>query len=76
MPRGIPKRIESERRAIESEEAKLKERRERLAEMEKAEVQNAFAKSALSLLPGNQIGEIGKALKRLGIEEFLKRLAD
>ena len=71
----MAKGLDSERRQIEAEEAKLKQRRERLAEMEKAEVVKRLAKSPLSRLSSDQIDSLSAALKTHGIAEVLKRLA-
>ena len=71
----MAKGLDSERRQIEAEEAKLKQRRERLADMEKAEVVKRLAKSSLSRLSADQIDSLSTALKTHGIAEVLKRLA-
>ena len=71
----MAKGLDSERRQIEAEEAKLKQRRERLADMEKAEVVKRLAKSPLSRLSADQIDSLSTALKTQGIAEVLKRLA-
>jgi hypothetical protein len=71
----MAKGLESERRQIEAEEAKLKQRRERLADLERTEVAKRLAKSPLSRLSSDQIDSLSAALKTLGIAEVLKRLA-
>lgn len=70
----MAKGLEGERQAIAAEEAKLKERRERLAEMEKAEVAARLSKSRLSKLSLDQIDGLSAAIKTHGIAEVLKRL--
>ena len=71
----MAKGLEGERQAIAAEEAKLNERRQRLAEMEKAEVVSRLSKSRLSKLSTDQIDSLSAAIKTLGIDEVLKRLA-
>lgn len=71
----MAKGLEGERQAIAAEEAKLNERRQRLAEMEKAEVAAALSKSRLSKLSTDQIDSLSAAIKTHGIGEVLKRLA-
>ena len=71
----MAKGLEGERQAIAAEEAKLNERRLRLAEMEKAEVASRLSKSRLSKLSTDQIESLSAAIKTLGIDEVLKRLA-
>ena len=71
----MAKGLEGERQAIAAEEAKLNERRQRLAEMEKAEVASRLSKSRLSKLSTDQIDSLSAAIKTLGIDEVLKRLA-
>ena len=71
----MAKGLDSERRQIEAEEAKLKQRRERLADMEKAEAGKRLAKSPLSRLSSDQIDSLSAALKTHGIAEVLNRLA-
>ena len=71
----MAKGFESERRQIEAEEARLKTRRSRLAEMEKAEGAKRLVKSGLGKLSGDQIDSLSAALKTHGIAEVLKRLA-
>ncbi|MBA3895836.1 MAG: hypothetical protein H0X36_01575 [Sphingomonadaceae bacterium] len=66
--------MESERRQIEADEAKLRQRRERLAEMEKAETGKRLGKSGLNKLSPDQIDSLSAAIKTHGIAGVLKRL--
>jgi hypothetical protein len=71
----MAKGLESERRQIEAEELKLKQRRERLTQMERAEAGKLFEKSSLRKLSLDQLGTLSTAIKKLGIGEVLKRLS-
>lgn len=71
----MAKGLDSERRQIEAEEVKLKQRRERLLEMERAEVVKRLAKSPITKLNLDQLDQLMAAMKTLGIAEVLRRLA-
>ena len=71
----MAKGIEGERKRIEAEEARLKERRNRLVEMERSEVARRLEKSGLSKLPLDQLDQFLAQIKKLGMTEVLKRLS-
>ena len=71
MARGL----DSERRQIEAEEAKLKQRRDRLIQMERAELMKRLERSPLAKLPSDQLDQLIVAVKALGMPEVLKRLS-
>lgn len=71
----MAKGIEGERKRIEAEEAKLKERRNRLAEMERSEITKRLEKSLVTRLPLDQLDQLLARIKKLGIGEVLKRLS-
>ena len=71
----MAKDFEAERQQIEAEEAKLKARRKRLAEMEKAEAGKHLANSGLGKLLPLEIDALSTAIKMHGIGEILKRVA-
>jgi len=71
----MAKGIEAELRQIEAEEEKLRQRRAKLAEQERAEVQKRLEKSPLAKLSLTQAEVLLSRVKALGIEEVLKRLA-
>ena len=62
-------------RLIEAEEEKLRQRRTRLAEQERAEVQKRLEKSPLAKLSLAQMESLLGRVKALGVDEVLKRLA-
>ena len=70
----MAKGFESERRQIEADEAKLKERRYRLEKLERAELMKRLEKSAIAKLPSDQLNQLLAAVKSLGMPEVLKRL--
>ena len=71
----MAKGIEAELRQIEAEEEKLRQRRAKLAEQERAEVQKRLEKSPLAKLSLTQAEVLLSRVKALGVEEVLKRLA-
>ena len=71
----MAKGIEGERKRIEAEEAKLKERRNRLAEMERGEITKRLERSLVTRLPLDQLDQLLARIKKLGIGEVLKRLS-
>lgn len=71
----MAKGLESERRQIEAEEAKIKERRKRLEQLERADVKKRLEKSTLAKLPAAQLDQLLASVKTLGMPEVLKRLS-
>ena len=71
----MAKGIEAELRQIEADEEKLRQRRARLAEQERAEVQKRLEKSPLAKLSLAQTEVLLGRVKALGVDEVLKRLA-
>ncbi len=71
----MAKGFESERRQIEVEEAKLKDRRNRLEQLERADLMKRLEKSPIAKLPSAQLDQFLAAVKTLGMPEVLKRLS-
>lgn len=71
----MAKGLEAERSQIEADEAKLKQRRERLLQMERAELMKRLDKSSIMKLSLDQLDLLLAAMKTLGTAEVLKRLA-
>lgn len=67
--------LESERKAIEAEEAKLADRRKKLQEREQAERQKLIGKSILSKASEQQLESLLTRMKALGLDETINRLA-
>jgi hypothetical protein len=71
----VAKGLQSERRQIEAEEAKLKERRNRLIQLERADLMKRLEKSPLAKMPTDQLDRFLTSVKTLGMPEVLKRLS-
>ena len=71
----MAKGLESERRQIEAEEAKLKQRRNRLEQLERADLMKRLEKSPIAKLPNAQLDQLLASVKTLGMPEVLKRLS-
>ena len=71
----MAKGFESERRQIEAEEAKLKQRRNRLEQLERVDLMKRLEKSPIAKLPSAQLDQFLAAVKTLGMPEVLKRLS-
>lgn len=71
----MAKALESERRAIEAEEEKLRKRREGLTQLERAEIGKLIDKAEFKKLTYDDLTTILAAVKTHGIAEVRKRLA-
>ena len=71
----MAKGFESERRQIEAEEAKLKDRRNRLEQLERADLMKRLEKSPLAKISTDQLDQFLTLVKALGMPEVIKRLS-
>ena len=71
----MAKSLDDERAAIAADEERLAERRKRLAERERDLALQAVEKSGMLKLPHDRLTRLTQQMKKLGMEEVLKRLA-